>query len=360
MAQHHHESITMSRFWSPIVHQLSPYAPGEQPKGRDYIKLNTNENPYGPSPKAIAAISAATAALQLYPDPTASALCQTIADRFDLNADHIFVGNGSDEILAHAFNAFFQGKGPVQFADVTYSFYKTYCALYQVPHATATLCDDFTLEPADYRGATGGVIVANPNAPTGIAVGLSQIEHIVQQNPDVVVLVDEAYVDFGAQTVVALVPRYDNLIVVQTLSKSRSLAGLRVGFAVAQPHLIAGLVRIKDSFNSYPLDRLALAGAKAAMEDVDWFEQTRQKVMLDRKRLSEGLTALGCTVLPSAANFVFVTHPVHDAASLAAQLRDKGILVRHFDQDRIRNWLRITVGTTAQCDSLLAALAART
>ncbi|MHA7775536.1 pyridoxal phosphate-dependent aminotransferase [Roseibium sp. M-1] len=347
----------MSRFWSPIVEKLVPFTPGEQPKDRSFVKLNTNENPFGPSPIALGAIRAAAEDdLRLYPDPGAASLRAAIAGRFGLTRDHVFAGNGSDEILAHAFHAFFCGKAPVLFADITYSFYRTYCELYEVAYRLIPLDDGFRLDTTTFAGPCGGVVLANPNAPTGIAVDLAAIEAVLKQNPDCVVLVDEAYVDFGAECAIGLVPRYDNLLVVQTFSKSRSLAGLRVGFAVGQPHLIEGLQRIKDSFNSYPLGRPALAGAEAAWNDVAWFEETRRLVMAERGRLTGSLTALGFAVLPSAANFVFVSHENLAAGDLLAGLRAEGILVRHFRQDRIANWLRISIGTVEENDALLRAL----
>lgn len=346
----------MSRFWSPIVERLEPYTPGEQPSGQDLIKLNTNENPYGPSPLALEAIrAAADDGLKLYPDPRATGLRSSIATKLDLDAEHIFVGNGSDEILAHSFNAFFREKNAVAFADVTYSFYKTYCKLYEVEHREIALDDGFQCNPVTYDGANGGVILANPNAPTGLKMELTGVEQILRQNPNIVVLVDEAYVDFGAESSVVLVPRYDNLVVVQTFSKSRSLAGLRVGFAVAQPHLIEALTRVKCSFNSYPVDRLALAGAQAAWEDEVWFASTRQKVIADRVRIAEQLETQGFKTLSSAANFIFASHEKIPAKTFAAKLRSKGILVRHFEQSRINNWLRISIGTSGECDALLDA-----
>ncbi|MBC8719558.1 histidinol-phosphate transaminase [Ochrobactrum sp. Marseille-Q0166] len=346
----------MSRFWSPFVETLLPYVPGEQPKGRKYIKLNTNENPYGPSPRALAAIRAATDDdLRLYPDPKAEDLCDAIATTLGLPSDSLFIGNGSDEVLAHAFNAFFRGKGPVLFPDVTYSFYLTYCNLYALPFRQIPLDHAYKLVPDDYNGPCGGIVIANPNAPTGIAMDLDNVERILRQNPDVVVVLDEAYVDFGAESAVRLTPRYDNLLVTQTFSKSRSLAGLRVGFAVGQPHLIEALRRVKDSFNSYPLDRLALAGAIEAWRDREWFDVTRKRIIGERDRTTAAMSALGFEVLPSATNFLFVSHREIAAEELFASLRSQGILVRHFRQPRTAGWLRITVGTKEECEALLDA-----
>ena len=318
---------------------------------------NTNESPYGPSDKVIAAIRAETGdALRLYPDPTAGALRAAIGSSHGLDASHVFAGNGSDEVLAHAFRAFFSGKQPILFADITYSFYKTYCRLFEIEHELVPLDEHFRYRLEDYNRPCGGIVVANPNAPTGIAQPLEAIEQILQQNPDVVVLVDEAYVDFGADSAASLIPHYDNLLVVQTFSKSRALAGMRVGFALAQPHLIEGLVRVKDSFNSYPLGRLALTSALAAWEDKDGFEVTIAKVTADRTKLTSDLQALGFSVLPSSTNFVFASHATHKAADLLQALRQRNILVRHFGHSRIENWLRISVGTSEECSALVATL----
>lgn len=348
----------MNRFWSPLVERLTPYVPGEQPKHQVLAKLNTNENPYGPSPLALESIRAATSDdLRLYPDPVAGHLRQAIATTLGLDASEIFVGNGSDEVLAHAFNAFFGGGEPVLFADITYSFYPTYCDLYGFSYRRVPLDTDFRVDPRDYAAPRAGIVVANPNAPTGVAMPLGGIEQILRQNPDVVVIVDEAYVDFGGDSATSLVPRYDNLLVIQTFSKSRSLAGLRVGFAVGQAHLVEGLTRVKDSFNSYPLGRLALAGALAAWNDREWFDKTRRLVMADRERTAGRLRDQGFAVMPSAANFLFAAHRTVPAETILAGLRSRGILVRHFRQERIRNWLRISIGTTAECESLVEATA---
>ncbi len=348
----------MSRLWSPFVTRLHPYVPGEQPKDRVFVKLNTNENPYGPSPRAVAAIAAANGeGLRLYPDPLALGLRGAIAAHYGLTPAHVFAGNGSDEVLGHAFNAFFRDRGDLLTADVTYSFYRTWAGLYGIPLRELPLRADFTLDPDDYRGPCAGIVIANPNAPTGIALPLDAIRAVLTANPDAVVIVDEAYVDFGADSAAALVAEYGNLLVVQTFSKSRSLAGLRVGFALGHPDLIEALTRVKDSFNSYPLGRPALAGAQAAWEDRIWLDDTRHRVMADRERMAAGLRGQGFAVLPSQANFLFTSHRTVPAEGILTGLRDRGVLVRHFRQERIRNFLRITVGHAADCDRLLAATA---
>jgi histidinol-phosphate aminotransferase len=353
----------MSQFWSPIVHRLTPYVPGEQPKIANLIKLNTNENPYGPSLRALEAIRAATGeSLKLYPDPHGDALKHAVANHFGnhgITPKHVFVGNGSDEVLAHIFLGLLKHEAPLLFPDITYSFYPVYCGLYEVPFEVVPLTDDFSLNIADYQrpaGQVGAIIFPNPNAPTGKLLPLAEIEALLQAVPHAVVVIDEAYIDFGGDTAIALVNRYPNLLVVQTLSKSRSLAGLRVGFAVGHPELIEGLERIKDSFNSYPLDRLALAGAVAAVEDRNYFEQTCRKVITSRETLVANLTAQGFEVIPSAANFIFARHPGRDAGELAQALRERGIIVRHFKLPRIDQYLRITVGTDEQCGALTGAL----
>jgi len=349
----------MSRFWSPLVETLSPYVAGEQPLIRDVVKLNTNENPYGPSPNALAAISEeVTNALRLYPDPTAFRLRVAIAESHGINPDQVFVGNGSDEVLAHTFQGLLKHDSPLLFPDITYSFYPTYCRLYGISFQEIPLDDAMMVRVSDYRRPCGAIILPNPNAPTGCSLPLSGIEALVAEHPDQVVVIDEAYVDFGGETVIPLVKNYPNLLVIQTFSKSRALAGLRVGFAIGQRQLIAGLERIKDSFNSYPLDRLALTGAVAAWKDQDWFEKHCHLIVASRERLASRLRELGFTVLPSAANFLFVSHPARSAAELAAQLKSRAILVRHFPKARIHDYLRITVGTDAECDELVMALQA--
>lgn len=336
--------------------RLQPYTPGEQPRVANLLKLNTNENPYGPSPAVIDAIRQATDdSLRLYPDPASNRLREAIARRHGLEPSMVFVGNGSDEILAHAFRAFFVQDRPLLHPDISYSFYPVYCTFFGIEAIRVPLDERFRIRLADYERENGGIVFANPNAPTGIAMTLDKVEQILRQNPDVVVVIDEAYVDFGAESAVQLVPRYDNLLVTQTFSKSRSLAGLRVGFAVGQPHLIEALRRIKDSFNSYPLGRLALAGAIEAWGDREWFDFTRKRIMDERDKTADALGGLGFEVLPSAANFLFVSHGEVAAENLFAGLRSHGILVRHFRQPRIANWLRISVGMKEDCKALLDA-----
>ena len=340
---------------------LKPYVPGEQPRMAGLVKLNTNENPYPPSPRVLAAIHAASlSGLERYPDPESIELRRAIAAHHGLQRAEVFVGNGSDEVLAHAFLAFFQqGGAPLLMPDITYSFYAVYCDLYGIPTQKVPLREGLRLEVADLVAMgtpTAGVVVANPNAPTGIGLPLADVQQLLRLHPDRVVLVDEAYVDFGAQSAVSLIEQYPNLLVVHTLSKSRSLAGLRVGVAMGQRHLIDALERVKNSFNSYPLDKLAQAGAQAAYEDQAYFDQTRQAVMHSREGLALQLEDLGFEVLPSQTNFLFVRHPAHDAGVLAAGLRERAVLVRHFRLPRIEQYLRITVGTPDQCLALIEAL----
>ncbi|WP_407148267.1 histidinol-phosphate transaminase [Bradyrhizobium sp. ORS 86] len=346
----------MNRFWSSVVHNLSPYVPGEQPKIDGLIKLNTNENPYPPSPHALAAITATMDRLQLYPDPAATGLRETIAVHYGVAREEVFVGNGSDEVLAHTFQALLKHDAPLLFPDITYSFYPVYCRLYGIQYETVPLDAAMRVQLADYRRPCSAILLCNPNAPTGIALPRASIEALVTEHPDRLVVVDEAYVDFGAESAVPLVARHDNLLVIQTLSKSRALAGLRVGFAVGQRPLIEALERVKDSFNSYPLDCLALAGAAAAIRDDAWFQETRTRIIASRETLARGLSELGFEVLPSQANFVFARHPRHRGADLAARLRERAVLVRHFQKPRIEDFLRITIGTDEQCSRLLALL----
>jgi histidinol-phosphate aminotransferase len=351
------QEILMSRFWSSVVHSLTPYIAGEQPAVQNLVKLNTNENPYGPSPKALAAIATETTeVLRLYPDPTALKLRETIARSYRLDVSNIFVGNGSDEVLAHVFQALLKHDKPLLFPDVTYSFFPTFCRLYGIDFREVPLDDAMAVRIADYRQECGAVILPNPNAPTGTTLPLSEIEGLLVDHPDQVVVIDEAYVDFGAESAIPLVARYPNLLVTQTFSKSRGLAGLRVGFAVGQPPLIEALNRVKDSFNSYPLDRLAIAGAVAAWEDKEWFEDKRDRVIATRESLSAALRALEFEVLPSSANFLFARHTALAGAEIAAELRSRAVLIRHFPKPRIHDYIRISIGTDEECEKLLSGL----
>lgn len=347
----------MSSLWSSFVHDLVPYVPGEQPRIENLVKLNTNEHPYGPSPQALAAMQAAlTDDLRLYPDPSSLKLRQAMAARVGLEASQVFVGNGSDEVLAHAFNAFFRQSEAILFPDITYSFYKVYAQLFDIRYQLVPLDQAFQVDPADYTNTNGGIIFPNPNAPTGCLLPLTAIRQVLAANRSRVVIVDEAYIDFGGESAVALVNEFDNLLVTQTLSKSRALAGLRVGMAFGQRHLIDALERVKDSFNSYPLGRLAQAGAQAAIEDEGYFQSTCDMVIMQRNSLVAQLQRRGFEVLPSAANFVLAKHPSYAGAELCAGLRERAVLVRHFAAARIADFLRITVGTPDQHKALLSAL----
>ncbi len=347
----------MSRYWSDVVRSLTPYVPGEQPRIANLVKLNTNENPYPPSPKVLEAIRLETgSALRLYPDPDSERLKEAIARYHGLGKNNVFVGNGSDEVLAHVFCALFRHEKPLLFPDITYSFYPVYAQLYGIDFETVPLDDRFQIRIEDYGRPNGGIIFPNPNAPTGCLLDLRNIEMLLSKNTDSVVAIDEAYIDFGGKSAIELIGKYDNLLVIQTLSKSRSLAGLRVGFAIGHPGLVEALERVKNSFNSYPLDRLAICGAVAAFEDQEYFETTRKMVIESREKLKEGLEKLGFYVLPSSANFLFVRHPAREASSIAAMLREEGIIVRHFRLPRIEEFLRISVGTDEECNALVSSL----
>jgi histidinol-phosphate aminotransferase len=336
----------MSRYWSEVVHGLTPYVPGEQPKLANLIKLNTNENPYGPSPKVLEVLRAGAAeTLRLYPDPNSDRLKTAIAEFHGLKAEQVFVGNGSDEVLAHTFHALLKHHEPLLFPDITYSFYPVYCGLYGISYETIPLTEHFEINVDDYLKPNGGIIFPNPNAPTGIPLRLSEITRLLEANAGSVVVIDEAYVDFP------------NLLVTHTLSKARSLAGLRVGYALGHPDLIEALTRVKDSFNSYPVDSLAAAGAVAAIEDREYFESTCQKVIATRESLVLAMKDMGFDVLPSGANFIFARHPARDGAELTALLRERNIIIRHFKKPaRVAPFLRITIGTDQQNQQLIAAL----
>ena len=340
------------------MHALTPYVPGEQPKIQNLVKLNTNENPYGPGPKVIAALQAEAAdSLRLYPDPESSRLKAAIAEYHGLQSNQVFVGNGSDEVLAHVFQALLKHEKPLLFPDITYSFYPVYCGLYGIQYETVALNAQFEIAIDDYLRPNGGIIFPNPNAPTGIPLPLADIERLLKANADSVVVIDEAYVDFGTESAVSLVNHYPNLLVTHTYSKSRSLAGLRVGYAVGDAGLIEALTRVKDSFNSYPIDRFAEAGAIAAIQDEAYFQKTRHQVIASREQLISDLRKLDFEVLPSGANFIFARHPRHAGEQLAAGLREQAVIVRHFRKPaRIADFLRITIGNEEQNQAFMQAI----
>jgi histidinol-phosphate aminotransferase len=340
-----------------MVKRTEPYVPGEQVIQQDIVKLNTNENPYPPSPSVIEAIREEMERnLQLYPSPTADDLRATIGRQYGITADEVFVGNGSDEVLAFSFMAFFEPGQPIRYPNVTYSFYPVYAKLFDIPYEEVALNKDFTLQADKFFQSKGGVILPNPNAPTSLYAELDLIEEIVKNNPDRVVIIDEAYIDFASRSAAELIQQYDNLLVVQTTSKSRSLAGLRVGFAMGNHALIDALIRIKDSFNSYTLDRLALVGAKAAFEDDVYFKKTTAKIIAARENTSAALKQLGFSVLPSQANFVFASHETVSAEYLYNELKKVGILVRYFNKPGIDNYLLMTIGTDEQMERLVVVL----
>lgn len=347
----------MSQFLNGALRRLTPYTPGEQPRNQAYIKLNTNESPYPPSPGVLAALNRAEGEnLRLYSDPEAVELREALAARYGVERENVFVANGSDEALSFAFLAYAADGRGVAFPDISYGFYAVFARLYGIPVRQVPLRADFRLVPEDYNHLHRTIVLANPNAPTGLALSRDEVGGIVRANPDAVVVVDEAYVDFGGESSVELIDRYPNLLVIQTASKSRALAGLRVGWAMGNPNLIQGLCCVRDSINSYTVDRLAQAGAAAAVEDEDYFTRTCQKVMATRERTAQRLREMGYTVLPSQANFLFVSHPDKSGKALLDGLRERGVLVRWWSNPAISNWLRISIGTDAEMDTLLSAL----
>ena len=347
----------MTKYWSSTVHRLDPYVPGEQPQDQPYIKLNTNENPYPPSPSVIARLKdTAGEKLRLYPDPECAQLKQAIAHYYNTSSKSVFVGNGSDEVLAFAFLAFFDSDKKLRFPDISYSFYPVYCSLYDISFEKVPLNAALEIDVEDYQLSNGPIIIPNPNAPTGIALSLGEIESLVEANPDAVVTIDEAYVDFGAQSAISLIGKYPNLLVTQTFSKSRSLAGLRCGFAMGNENLIEALERVKNSFNSYPLDQFAIKGAVAALEDEDYFQEMRLKVITTRSRTRAALDKLGFKILESSSNFLFISHPKFPAKNLYEQLKSQGILVRHFAKPRIDNYLRVSIGTDEEMDRFFSVI----
>ena len=339
------------------LRKIDPYVPGEQPKTANIIKLNANENPYPPAPGVAEVLRTFdTAKLAVYPDANAKALKTAVAERFSLRPAQVFLGNGSDDVLALAFQSFFCSDKPILYPDITYSFYPVWCDLFRIPYETMPLDEDFCVNVRDYDKPNGGIVLPNPNAPTGRGVSLDFLEDLLQHNQDCVVIIDEAYVDFGAQSAVPLLDKYENLLIVQTTSKSRSLAGMRIGYALGSETLISTLEAVKNSYNSYPMDAVALAVGEASIRDEAYFQDTCRKVAATRDRSADELRALGFTVLPSLTNFLFVTHPEKKAPDIFAALREKGIFIRYFKLPRIDNYLRITVGTDEQMDKLLAAL----
>jgi histidinol-phosphate aminotransferase len=347
----------MNKYWSKLARGLVPYIPGEQPRDRKYIKLNTNENPYGPSPRVLEAVrAAADDSLKLYPDPTCDMLVSAAAESYGVQKEQIFAGNGSDEVLAFAFMAFFDPGRTILFPNITYSFYPVYASLFQLDYETAPLDSEFNIPLEQMMKSSGGIIIANPNAPTGKALPLSVIRSVLDGNPDTVVLVDEAYIDYGGESAVRLIDEYPNLLVVHTFSKSRSLAGMRIGFAFGNRELIQALESVKNSFNSYTLDRLAIVAGAAALQDAGYYEGITRKVIATRENFTRELRKRNFTVTESSANFVFASHAVTRADAIFRGLRENGILVRYFKQPVIDNHLRITIGTDAEMAAVIEAL----
>ncbi|GAE02116.1 histidinol-phosphate aminotransferase [Clostridium botulinum B str. Osaka05] len=341
----------MSKYWSNITKNIEPYVCGEQPKNKKIIKLNTNENPYSPSPKVFQAIkNAAKDDLRLYPDANCDALRKTIADYYNLSKEEVFIGNGSDEVLAFSFLTFFNPQETIVFSDISYSFYSVYANLYKLNYKLAKLREDFSIDINDFKNAEGGAVITNPNAPTGLYLSLDSIEQILDDNVNKVVIVDEAYIDFGGKSSVSLIKDYPNLLVIQTLSKSRSLAGMRVGFALGQRHLIDGLYRIKNSFNSYTIDRISSLAAIEAIKDKEYFKECISKIIKTRNWTINELEKMGFKIIPSKANFIFITHDTYQAEDIFIKLKDENVLVRYFNKDRISNYLRVSIGSKEEMD----------
>lgn len=343
----------MSKYWNDKVKSIEPYVPGEQPKDKKYIKLNTNENPYPPSPNVIKAMKeAVNEDLKLYPDPTCDDLIGEISEYYNISKDEVFVGNGSDEILAFSFMTFFSKDKKVLFPDISYTFYKVYAELFDLDYELVKLDDDYNIKIDEFKRENVGVILPNPNAPTGKYIDVEKLKELVENNKDNIVIIDEAYVDFGGESMSKYINDYPNLLVIQTFSKSRALAGIRVGFALGNKDLIDGLNRVKNSMNSYTIDRTSLAGAKAAIKDKGYFQEIRNKIIDTREYSAKNLEDLGFKVLESKSNFLFVTHKKLKAKSIYESLKDKGVLVRYFNKERIDNFLRITIGTDEEMNVL--------
>lgn len=351
------QETNIRKSWETNVRKVVPYTPGEQPNQPDMIKLNTNENPYPPSPRVAQVIREFDAQqMRLYPDPKAQVLVDALAKRYQVKPSQVFVGVGSDDVLAMSFLTFFNSDKPILFPDITYSFYDVWAEVFRIPYEKVPLDDELCICKTDYYKENGGVIFPNPNAPTGILQSVSDIEDIVSHNPDVICIVDEAYIDFGGESALRLIEKYDNLLVVQTFSKSRAMAGARIGYAFGSERLIGYLNDVKYSFNSYTMDRLTLLTGAEALADEVYFQETLDKITATRARVQKELTALGFTMPDSRSNFLFVTHPKVCARELFAYLREKHIYVRYFDQPRIDERLRITIGTDAEMDALIACL----
>lgn len=341
--------------WEENVRKVVPYTPGEQPKSKNIIKLNTNENPYPPAPGVERALREMDVQeFRKYPDAETRPLVDVLAEYYQVKPEQVFVGVGSDDVLAMSFLTFFNSGKPILFPDITYSFYDVWADLLKIPYACQPLDDEFHIRVEDYKKDCGGIVIPNPNAPTGVEMGLSQIEEILKSNPDVIVIIDEAYVDFGADSALSLLPKYENLLVVQTFSKSRSLAGMRIGYAIGCPKMIKYLNDVKYSFNSYTMNMTALTLGVEAVKDDAYFKETLQKVMNTRERVKGELKALGFVFQDSKSNFIFASHPNYPAKELFEALKQAGIYVRYFNKPRIDNYLRISIGTDAEMDELIA------
>ena len=347
----------MSKFWNETVNKIEPYVPGEQPRDKKYVKLNTNENPYPPSKKVLEAVkNSANEDLRLYPDPLCTELNETIANFYGLDKDNIFLGNGSDEVLAFSFMTFFSKDKTILFPDISYSFYPVYAEFFGLNYKMVPLDEEFNIPLEELKKENGGVILPNPNAPTGKYIDTDQLKELLEANKDTVVIIDEAYIDFGGESMVKYIKNYKNLLVVQTFSKSRSLAGGRIGFALGDKELIEGLNRVKNSINSYTIDKVALNAGKAAIEDKEYFEETRNKIIKTRENIIKTLREMGFKVLDSKANFVFASHKDFEGQYLYEELRNRGVLVRFFNKDRINKFLRITIGTDEEMNVLIEKL----
>lgn len=345
------------KFWSEKIRKIEPYVPGEQPQDKQYIKLNTNENPYPPSPKVLEAIRAETCAdVRLYPDPHATVLKEALAGYYHVKPNEVFVGNGSDEVLAFCFPAFFGPEDLITFPEITYTFYPVYADLFGVRYVTAPMNEDFTFDPDNFQEGMKGILLANPNAPTCIALGLDAVEKLLNRFPDTLVIVDEAYVDFGGQSAIPLVHQYENLLVVHTFSKSRALAGLRIGYAIGNAALTEGLERVKNSFNSYTLDRVAQCAAVAAVKDQEYTRLICERIIQTRENTRRKLLDMGFSVPPSCTNFLFISHPGFTGKELLLKLKQEGILVRNFQKPGIENWLRVCMGTDEEMEVFIRKL----